>query len=173
MITCRTTEETPRDNVNPFLYIFAGQNKSQGKGDFTVSVVGDDPRLLTGLARLVEEAGYPVQGFSSAADFLGQHETNIPGCVIIDLQSPDLDGFKLQAALAREELRLPVIFISGINDVLASVRVMKAGAFDVLPKPVDGQSLLSSISLAAERYAQLRREYEKRIAIRRKFATLT
>jgi FixJ family two-component response regulator len=55
----------------------------------------------------------------------------------------------LQAILAREELQLPAIFISGINDVPASVRVMKAGAFDVLPKPVDGQSLLSSISLSA------------------------
>jgi FixJ family two-component response regulator len=173
MIVCRTTEETSRDSVNPFLYIFPGQDKSKGKRDFTVSIVGDDRRLLTGLARLVERAGYPVQGFSSAADFLGQHETNIPGCVIIDLQSPDLDGLKLQATLAREELQLPVIFISGINDILPSVRVMKAGAFDVLPKPVDGQSLLSSISLAAERYAQLRQEYEKRTAIRRKLATLT
>jgi FixJ family two-component response regulator len=173
MIVCRTTEETSRDSVNPFLYIFPGQNKSKGKRDFTVSIVGDDPRLLTGLARLVEGAGYPVQGFSSAADFLGQHETNIPGCVIIDLQSPDLDGLELQATLAREELQLPVIFISGINDILASVRVMKAGALDVLPKPVDGRSLLSAIALAAERYAQLRREYEKRIAIRRKFAALS
>jgi FixJ family two-component response regulator len=173
MIACRTTEKTPPDDVNPFLYIFAGKNKSKGKRDFTVSMVGDDPCLLTGLARLVERAGYLVQGFPSAADFLGQRETNSPGCVIIDLQSPDVDGFKLQAALVREELQLPVIFISGINDVLASVRVMKAGAFDVLPKPVDGRSLLSSISLAAERYAQLRREYEERIAIRRKFATLT
>ena len=173
MIVCRTTEETRRDNVNPFLYIFPGQNKSKGKRDFTVSIVGDDPRLLTGLARLVERAGYPAQGFSSAADFLGQHEMDIPGCVIIDLQSPDLNGLELQATLAREELQLPVIFISGINDILASVRAMKAGAFDVLPKPVDGRSLLSAIALAAERYAQLRREYEKRVAIRRKFAALS
>lgn len=164
-------QETPRDTVNPFLGIFSGQNKSQGKEDFTVSIVGDDPHLLAGLARLVEGAGYAVQGFSSAADFLGQHETTNPGCVVIDLQSPDLDG--LQATLAREEPPLPVIFISEINDVLASVRVMKAGALDVLPKPVDGQSLLSSILLAAERYAQSRREYEKRLAIRRKFAALT
>jgi FixJ family two-component response regulator len=171
MIVCRTTEETPRDDVNPFLCIFAGQNKSEGKRDFTVSVVGDD--LLAGLARLVEGAGYLVQRFSSAPEFLGQHETNTPGCVIIDLQSPDLDYLKLQATLAREEPQRPVIFISEINDVLASVGVMKAGALDVLPKPVDGQSLLSAISLAAERYAQLRREYEKRIAIRRKFAALT
>ena len=173
MIVCRTTEETRRDNVDSFLYIFAGQNKSEGKRDFTVSIIGDDHHLLTGLARLVERAGYPMQGFTSAADFLRQHETNTPGCVIIDLQSPDLDCRKLQGTLAREELPLPVIFIAEINDVLASVRVMKAGAFDVLPKPVDGQLLLSAISLAAERDAQLRREHEKRIAIRRKFAALT
>ena len=153
--------------------IFADQNKSKGKRNFTVSVVGDDPSLLTGLAALVEREGYPVQGFSSAADLLDHSETNIPGCVIVDLQAPGLDGLKLQSTLAREDPPLPVIFILESNNVLASVQAMKAGAFDALPRPVDSHLLLTSISLAAERYAQLRQECEKRAAIRHKFATLT
>ena len=163
-------QETPRDTVNPFLGIFSGQNKSQRKEDFTVSVVGDDPHLLAGQAGALK--GRDTRCKASLRQRISWGSTKRPiRAVVIDLQSPDLDG--LQATLAREEPPLPVIFISEINDVLASVRVMKAGALDVLPKPVDGQSLLSSILLAAERYAQSRREYEKRLAIRRKFAALT
>lgn len=165
--------KTPRDSEFPFLRNFADQKNSDGKKDFAVYFVGRDLRLLVELAALVEKARYPVQGFTSAADFLARHETNIPGCVIIDLQTSDPGGLKLQATLAREDLPLPVIFVSSVDAVLPSIQAMKAGAFDVLPKPVDGQSLLSSISLAAERYAHVRRDYENRAAIRHKFATLT
>ena len=173
MIVHQTTQKASRDNLDPFLCILAEQNNSKGKRDFTVSVVGENPRLRNRLAVLVEGAGYPVQCFTSTADFLTQRETNVPGCVVVDLQAPQMDGLKLQAALASEELPLPVIFFSEINDVLASVQAMKAGAFDVLPEPVDGQSLLSAISLAAAHYAKMRHGYEVRIAIRRKFATLS
>lgn len=173
MIIHQTTQKASRDKINPFPCILAEQNNSKGKREFTVSIVGNDPRLRNRLAVLVENAGYAVQSFSSAADFRSQRETYIPGCVIVDLQARHMDGPKLQAALASEELPPPVIFFSGINDVLASVQAMKAGAFDVLPKPVDGQSLLSAISLAAEHYAQMRQGHEVRIAVRRKFATLS
>ena len=171
MIVYQTTQKASGDNINPFLCILAEQN-SKEKRDFTVSVVGD-PRLRNRLAALVEGAGYPVQCFPSAADFLSEREPNAPGCAIVDLQAPHMDGLNLQAALASEELPLPIIFFAGINDVLASVQVMKAGAFDVLAKPVDRQSLLSAISLAAEHYAQMRQGYEARNTIRRKFATLS
>lgn len=174
MNACRATQISPRDAVNPFPCIVADQSKSREKGDFTVAVVSPDPGLQNGLARLVEAAGHPVQCFSSPADFLSQGETAaFSGCVIVDMQLPDLAGLKLQAALARHDLQVPVIFVSAMNDVLTSVQAMKAGAFDVLPKPVDRRAMLSSISLAAAHYAQLRQEHEQRTAIRRKFATLT
>ena len=174
MIACRATQISPRNNVNPFPCLAGDQNKSKEQGEFTIALVSADPGLLNGLTRLVEAAEHPVQSFSSPADFLSEVETTaFSGSVIVDMQLPDLAGLKLQVALARQELQVPVIFVSAMNDVLTSVQAMKAGAFDVLPKPVDRHAMLSSISLAAARYAQLRQEHEQRTAIRRKFATLT
>lgn len=173
MIVYRATQQTSRNDLNPYPCIVAGQSKSEERIDFTVSVVSADPDLLNGLTRLIEAAGNPVQCFSSPSDFLNQIETAFSGCVIVDNQLPDLAGLKLQAALARQELPVPVIFVSAMDDILSSVQAMKAGAFDVLPKPVDRHAMLSSISLAAAHYARLRQEHEQRTAIRRKFATLT
>ncbi|HET9716368.1 MAG TPA: LuxR C-terminal-related transcriptional regulator [Pseudolabrys sp.] len=164
MIVCRASQKI----TSAFLPL--DQSNSEEKADFIVSVVGNDPRLRM-LARLVEGSGYPVQGYSSAADFIGQRGPNTSGCVVVDLQSPNV--FTLQDTLAREEPPPPIIFISEANDFVASVQAMKAGAFDVLTKPADRKSLLCSISLALKRYAKARHEHQKRSTIRRKFATLT
>jgi len=84
--------------------------------EFTVSIVDDDPGVLKSLARLVRAAGFVVRTFSSAQEFLAQHDSDIPGCVVADLLMPGIDGRQLQSVLRKEDADRPVIFISGTTD---------------------------------------------------------
>jgi len=102
--------------------------------EFTVSIVDDDPGVLKSLARLVRAAGFVVRTFSSAQEFLAQHDSDIPGCVVADLLMPGIDGRQLQSVLRKEDADRPVIFISGTTDAPTIVDAMKAGAIDFLVK---------------------------------------
>ena len=117
----------------------------------TVFLVDDDPGILRALTRLLRAGGHQVNAFRSPRDFLAQHDAAVPGCVVLDLAMPGLNGLELQTALAATGCQRPIVFISGHGDVPSSVRAMKAGAVDFLTKPVSEKDLLAAIERAIER----------------------
>ena len=138
-----------------------------------VRVVDDDASVLKSLGRLLRAAGFAVQTFPSSQEFLQQHDPEAPGCVVLDLSMPGLNGLQLQQALARFEAPCPVIFITGYGDVPASVRAMKAGAVDFLLKPFDQTQLLSAVRSAIEMDRCARAERAERSSLGARVAALT
>jgi FixJ family two-component response regulator len=120
----------------------------------TVFVIDDEPSVRKSLGRLLKAAGYHVEVFASAREFLEREWRNETGCLVLDLQMPDLNGLELQQALAQTDRSLPIVFITGHGDIPTSVRAMKAGATDFLPKPFDQKDLLESIERALQKAGQ-------------------
>jgi FixJ family two-component response regulator len=138
-----------------------------------VAVVDDDVMVLKSLDRLLQSAGFAVQVFSSAQEFLGKCAAQLPGCVVMDLFMPGVGGLELQNALAGTASSPSVVFISGQGSVPSSVEAMKAGAVDFLTKPVDGNKLLGAVRLALEKDRETRAKREERASITSCMATLT
>jgi FixJ family two-component response regulator len=139
----------------------------------TVFLVDDDPSFLKGLSRLLRSAGLAVATFSSAAQFLEAHDPSQPGCLVLDVAMPGLDGLALQKALAEAGSARPIVFLTGQGDIPKSVRAMKGGAVDFLTKPVDDAVLLQAIEVALRRDAENRRLGSELAEIRRRWGTLT
>lgn len=139
----------------------------------TVFLVDDDPSVRKGVSRLLSTAGYAVEVFASADAFLEQHCHEGPGCLILDVQLPGIDGLTLQEQLAHREDALPILFISGHGDIPMSVRAMKAGALDFLPKPFDADALLKVVGAAVEKDAGEAAQHAERRALRCRYAALT
>jgi FixJ family two-component response regulator len=140
---------------------------------FTTFLVDDDAGVLKALSRLLRAAGYDTRTYSSPNDFLAEHDPSIPGCAVLDLTMPGLDGLELQEKLAEQASERPIIFLSGKADVPRSVQAMKAGAVDFLLKPVERDVLLAAVARANEQDAKLRQERADRQAVERKLASLT
>jgi FixJ family two-component response regulator len=142
-------------------------------GGFTVFLVDDDAGVLKALSRLLRGRGYEVRPHASPQEFLAHHDAAVPGCAVLDVAMPDLDGLALQEALAAGEAHRPVIFITGKGDIPTSVRAMKAGAVDFLTKPVSDQVLLDAVARAVHQDVVVRKVHAELAAIRAKIATLT
>jgi len=129
-------------------------------GESTVFVIDDDPSVRKALARLLRSAGQRAETLVSAEEFLNREHYNGPGCLVLDVYLPGLTGLDLQEALARAGYHLPIIFISGRSDIPTSVRAMKAGAVDFLPKPFKDRDLIEAVrlSLAKDREARAARD---------------
>ena len=140
---------------------------------FTVFIVDDDGRVLKALSRLLQAKGYHTRPFASAAEFLTQHDPDAPGCAVLDVAMPGLDGLQLQHVLATGGTQRPIIFLTGKGDVPTSVRAMKAGAIDFLTKPVKDKVLLEAIDRAQEIDQRARQLRVELTAIQAKVATLT
>ena len=140
---------------------------------FTIFLVDDDAGVLKGLSRLLRARNYDVETFTSPRMFLASHDAAKPGCAILDVSMPDLDGLELQEALTGEGPRRPVIFLTGRGDIPTSVRAMKAGAIDFLTKPVDNENLLAAIARAEEEDGKARQANAELDSIRARIATLT
>jgi FixJ family two-component response regulator len=119
----------------------------------TVHVVDDDELVRTALSNLLRAAGYAVQSHGSAAEFLAAVPKRSPGCLVVDVLMPGLNGLELQAELVRRESAMPVVIVSAHGDVPMTVSAMKAGAVDFLTKPVDKVKLLSAVKEALSRTA--------------------
>jgi len=115
-----------------------------------IAVVDDEEPVRTALMRLMRSAGLSVEAFGSGAEFLQSLETRLPDCVVLDLHMPDMDGFNVQARLARKWAALPVIIVTGHDLPRARERAMAAGASAFLRKPVHDRILLDAISAATE-----------------------
>ncbi|HEY9530122.1 MAG TPA: response regulator [Burkholderiales bacterium] len=122
-----------------------------GVDNSCVHVIDDDVAVLNALARLLGAAGLPVQTFASAKEFFAQHSPEQRGCLVLDLLLPGASGLEVQEALAGEDCPLPVVFLSGHGDVVASVRAMKAGAVDFLTKPFEAEALIAAVRQALAR----------------------
>lgn len=114
----------------------------------TVYLVDDDAAVLRAMGHLLRSAGYRTESFSSAGEFLREHDPMQNGCILLDVAMPGLDGLALQSALRQECCHLPIIFLTGRGDIATSVQAMKAGAADFLTKPVEGDVLLAAIEAA-------------------------
>lgn len=116
----------------------------------TVFVVDDDLSVRQSLSALIRSVRLQSEAFESAEMFLTACDSTRPGCLVLDLRMPDMSGLELQDALVTRDVRLPIIFVSGHGDVAASVRAMKAGAFDFVEKPYNGQEMLDRIHRALQ-----------------------
>jgi FixJ family two-component response regulator len=116
-----------------------------------VFVVDDDDFMREALQSLIQSAGLRAVLFSSASEFLMQEPPGVPACLVLDVHLPDVDGMELQAELARRNNSIPIIFITGHGDIPMSVRAMKAGAVEFLPKPFRDKALLDAIQHAIMR----------------------
>jgi len=133
--------------------------------DFTVFMIDDDQGVLDALSALVQEAGYETKAYTSPQAFLDEHDPSMPGCVVLDLSMPRMNGLEFQRELVTWGIERPIIFLSGRGTVPASVEAMKAGAVDFLPKPCKGDELLNAIKVAEERdRVTLQRAAERKAA---------
>jgi len=139
----------------------------------TIFIVDDDPAVLTGLSRLLRSAGLNVVTFISPEQFLDQHDPNAPGCLVLDVAMPGLNGLELQEALTKSGSMIPIIFLTGHGTVPASVKAMKSGALDFLSKPVDEKDLLGAIHIAIEKDEAARQTRAEIDEIQERLKTLT
>ena len=124
----------------------------------TVYVVDDDESVRRAVGSLIRSAGLTVQAFPSAQEFLAFSRPDVPSCLVLDVQLPGLSGFDLQEELAKGNVQIPIIFLTGYGDIPMTVRAMKAGALEFLTKPFDDEDLLEAIHEAIKRDRVARRE---------------
>jgi FixJ family two-component response regulator len=139
----------------------------------TVFVVDDDPAVLKSLSRLLRSARLDVATFSSPREFLERHDPSAPGCCVLDVAMPGLNGLELQEALTAKGSELPIIFLTGHGDIPMSVQAMKRGALDFLTKPVHDEDLLKAVHVAIEKDRLQRQTRAEVTEIQQRLATLT
>lgn len=138
-----------------------------------VYVVDDDVSVRESLELLLRHAGWQPVLCVSAQAFFDQPRPRVPGCLLLDVNLPDLNGLDLQARMAGERSVMPIIFITGYGDVPLTVRAMKAGAVEVLTKPFDDDVLLRAVADAIER-SRSALEHEARLhTLRALYVSLT
>lgn len=138
-----------------------------------VLVLDDDADVRASLTDMFLSVGIEAVTFGSTGELLAYSLPPRPSCLVLDLRLPGSSGLEIQAQLAERGVHIPIIFITGHGDVPTSVRAMKAGALDFLPKPFREQELLDAVGDALRRDAQRRVEDEERVEVRRLAQDLT
>ena len=126
-----------------------------------IYVVDDDESVREAVGGLVRSAGLTVQTFPSAQEFLAFPRPDVPSCLVLDVQLPGLTGLDLQEDLAKADVQIPIIFLTGHGDIPMTVRAMKAGALEFLTKPFDDEDLLQAIQQAIMRDHRARQQRGK------------
>jgi FixJ family two-component response regulator len=139
----------------------------------TVFIVDDEASVRQAVARLLRSEGYDVATFASPAEFLVTHDPALPGCVVLDMAMPDLNGLQVQQALAERGVARAIVFLTGRADVPMCAQAMKRGAADFLIKPVNDEDLLAAVRRAVIRDRRSRRNQAELESIRARLATLT
>ena len=116
-----------------------------------VHIVDDDDSLRQGLASLLRSVGLNARAYNSTQEFLQSDCLEASGCIVLDIRLPGMSGLDFQERLAGHGIRLPVILMTGHGDIPMSVRAMKAGAVDFLPKPFRDQDMIDAVTLAINR----------------------
>ena len=138
-----------------------------------VHVVDDDAPLREALEGLFDSVGLDTRTYATANDFLNATPTDKPGCVIVDIRLPDMNGLDFQARLTQLGVGLPVVIMTGYGDIPMSVQAMKRGAVDFLAKPFHDQDMLDAVLNAIERDRRRRKADDEISRIRRCFETLS
>jgi FixJ family two-component response regulator len=138
-----------------------------------VFLVDDDPLVRDSVADLLGSAGLVVRAFASAGEFLRANRPDVPACLILDIELPDLSGLDLQVELTQAGIEIPIIFITGHGDIPMTVQAMKAGAAEFLTKPFRGQALIQAVKQALARNNERRAFRSEMGELRRRLATLT
>jgi len=138
-----------------------------------VYIVDDDPDIGRALGRLLRAAGYRPVIFQTAHHFLNEYDPAAPGCLILDYRMPELDGLAVQTLLKESGSRHPIVFLTGLGTIPLTVDAVKAGAINVLTKPIDETTLLSAVAEAVEVDRGRRSRQERSGELLDRYSTLT
>ena len=144
-----------------------------GESTSIVYIVDDDPAVRSAIESLLRSVGILARSFASAREFLDTVPVAVPACLVLDVRLPGTSGLELQSELAIRDPALPIIFISGHGDIPMSVRAIKAGAVEFLPKPFREQDLLDAIQVCLERHRVALRAHHEGAELRARFESLT
>jgi FixJ family two-component response regulator len=139
----------------------------------TVFIVDDDAAVREALSLLMRSGNLAAEAYPGAREFLASVPNERPGCLILDVRMPEIDGLELQRRLAARGSRMPIIMLTGHGDVSMAVQALRAGAFDFIPKPFDSKALLARVREAIELDARTRKKYIDRADIEARLAKLT
>ena len=139
----------------------------------TVFIVDDSPEVCVALSRVLAAAGHRVRSFETAERFFEEHDSETPGCLLLDICMPDMSGLDVQRSLGLLTPARPIVFLTGHADIQTSVHTMKAGAIDFLTKPIDHADLIAAINRALEVDLAARNERAIHQLIERRFEALT
>src|SRR5262252_1135305 len=132
-----------------------------------VFVIDDDEDLRDGLSNLLRSVGLQVKAYASAMDFLKSNLPDAPSCLVLDVRLPGISGLDFQSELIKKNIGIPIVFMTGHGDIPMSVRAMKAGAVEFLPKPFRDQDLLDAIQMSLMQDRK-RRQRDGEIAVLQK-----
>jgi FixJ family two-component response regulator len=138
-----------------------------------VFVVDDDESVREALRSLFRSVSLRVETFGSAAEFLRSEIPDVASCLVLDVRLPGVSGLDFQGELAKANVHIPVIFMSGHGDIPMSVQAMKAGAVDFLTKPFRDQDMLDAVAAAIERDRSRRKDEQRLSDVRARFDGLT
>lgn len=138
-----------------------------------VHIIDDDDSMRRALDRVFRSVGLATRTYAAAREFIESKQSNLPGCIVLDVRLPGMNGLDLQQHLASVGIRLPVVLITAHGDIPMSVRAMKAGAVDFLPKPFRDQDMLDAVNSAIDRDRKRRSAEGDTVQIKARFAKLT
>jgi FixJ family two-component response regulator len=139
----------------------------------TVFVIDDDPSVRRALARQLRTAGFRVESFESAQEYVARAPQAAIACIVTDVRMPGMSGLDLQDSLAQAGRALPMVFITGHGDIPTTVRAMKGGAINFLAKPFSERDILAAVAEALERSAAIERERRELGSLRARYEALT
>jgi FixJ family two-component response regulator len=149
-----------------------------GKGDIVmpddhiIFVVDDDARLREALGELLDSHGMHTVAFATAGDYMAADKPDVPACLILDVDLPDINGFDLQGRIAKSD-HPPIIFLTGHGDIPSSVRAIKHGAVDFLTKPFNDTDLMAAIHAAIDHDREIRSQRAELGVLRQRYLDLT
>jgi FixJ family two-component response regulator len=138
-----------------------------------VFIVEDDESMRRALSNLFQSVGLEVRMFGSAAEMLQGVLPDVASCLVLDIRLPGLSGLDFQSELAKANIRIPIIFMTGHGDIPMSVRAMKGGAVDFLTKPFRDQDMLDAVTVAIERDRKRREADRIATHLQKRFDSLT
>jgi FixJ family two-component response regulator len=138
-----------------------------------VHIIDDDISLRESLGLLLPTVGLEVRTYTSVQEFLDSSERDAPGCIVLDVRLPGISGLDFQSRRDGFGVHLPIVLMTGHGDVPMSVRAMKAGAVDFLPKPFRDQDMIDAVTAAIEKDHQRRAQNDATAGVRTRFASLS
>lgn len=138
-----------------------------------VHIVDDDESLRAALDRLFRSIGLDTCTYGAAREFIDAKKPDLPGCIVLDVRLPGMNGLDLQAQLADFGIHMPIVLITGHGDIPMTVRAMKAGAVDFLAKPFRDQDMLDAVAAAIDRDRKRRVTDGHTAAVKDRFAGLS